>query len=191
MNLTKVFALLFINLFLSQCTIVRIKEIHKYQALNEDDFPINGYYFYEAKNKNGDSYIDNIIFFYRDGVCLYLNGLHSHDIIKDYVTSRNFYNYVQIDSGWGNYFIQGGTIAYNIAASLHSGGLPKVIGVQTGKGIIIDKNSFIIKSKTYSSTKRDINENIIYQFLPFSSKPDSANWVKQRISRKIKKSYEK
>jgi hypothetical protein len=159
---------LFVFISCKDAVLVIPKENNYSQKLN-----LSGYYYLKSSKPYENT--NDIYFLYENGVILYggspssNNESYINDLLNNVLLKNNsIYNYKY---RWGRYIIKDNDLEFERWIPSSGGPLKTVIF----KGQILNNNSFVIKS-TYSNYSKSGNklENL-YEFRPFSPKPDSTN----------------
>ena len=172
-------------LILSACTTVSlkhltvVKDVHKSSRV--ELLHLDGYYYQKIDSLSGIK----AIFLYADGTVLSLESFifGNEDSLASFITRVNN-DARKYGEDWGYYAIKNDAILIQTVEMLSSGGVPAVVGVLEYEGVIVSDSSFVINRTTIPRWNKVFNENITYTFKEFSPKPDSANWVKEKVKEK-------
>ena len=179
----KYFLLLaFLTVYGCKTVNLRHYKSEKIYSSKNTSLKLDGYYSY-----NYDS-LFYPMFLYSDGTCLDLGGFSSNEeltaYLKNDLTGNDLKNYRRVDSGWGGFYLQGDEIIIQTVVSLSSGGIPVSIGVLEHRGVTVSDSAFRIKQRVVPQRGESRSVDVLYRYHPYPFKPDSANWVKERIKGK-------
>lgn len=172
-------SLLIILFAVSGCTLVNLQGYDTERFYFDKIIPLHldGYYY-------RSTYPDDllyILFLYRDGSSLSMGGFPSEKSLRKYLdklSQEELRNYRSMDTGWGGFYFRDQEIVIQTAALLNLGS----VGITQMKGEVINDSTFRI---TQFYNRGEISESeVLYKFKSFSPKPDSVNWVKERVERK-------
>ncbi len=176
----------------TSCRVIDIKQL-KEKVIPPSNFQILGFYYHEyhieshqnASNQTipEETFYKPIILF-KDGSCFRSGGFSSLSEIQTYFRSKNVYDQVGVGTGWGNYFINGRDMTIQTVEMLSSGGIPVLVGVVEQKGIWLNDSTFVIRSQSIPRMKltSSFKKEESYRFSLLAKKPDSLNWLKEKIN---------
>jgi hypothetical protein len=146
------------------------KENNISQKLN-----LNGYYY--LKSKTSEEYSSNVYFLYQNGILLNIGSPKYYDelTISNYINNEilKFKSVYKNKYYWGLYKVFDNHIEFEKWESKSGpGGRLKTVYY---KGQILNNNSFKITNAYNNYQKKNYEVNDIYEFRPFSPKPDSTN----------------
>ncbi len=159
---------------------------------------LNGYYYYADRNEDGYETMYPL-FLYNDGSVLKFGEYFIHLINKEQYFSHNhthfqsnlkskptnaYHKDIFIPT-WGFYTVDNDNIQIQVIGHLSSG-IP--IGVTyyvaEYKGKILNDSTFLIDYKI--NYKDDLKDSVkqIFKFYKYDFKPDSANWLKDKFTKR-------
>lgn len=130
----------------------------------------------------------SILMFFADGSSLDMGCCFDDaEFFFDHAKKWSFelYDYVLMNGGWGGFTVSNDKqIIIQTVIQTSSGSLPRILGVVELRGLLLNDSTFYIKEYNNFNQNQHLTVDRIYRFKKYYPKPDSLNWVKDRVLRK-------